>query len=216
MNIIKFLNSYLIDKTYRLTLVSVTLTALAPLIATLVDGLFSSNLLGNDAFIAVSVSLLIVNAVSVLTMICERGGAVLAAGQLAKGNREKANRIYTVAFVSAMLVASLVYGYWEHRKHPFYTMFSLVDKMLQRIKFECSIDYERQNLDEMKRMMKLFADTYEMTDEVSKKMYATIKDCGRPYDPVANGMDAASFGARSATYRYMFTMNVTTIVWDKI
>jgi signal transduction histidine kinase len=87
-----------------------------------------------------------------------------------------------------------------------------------------------------------------MTDEVSKKMYATIKalfnnaeerrssepkyldisltelddgfqmtikDCGRPYDPVANGMDAASFGARSATYRYMFTMNVTTIVWDK-
>ena len=40
------------------------------------DGLFSSNLLGNDAFIAVSVSLPIVNAVSVLTMICERGGAV--------------------------------------------------------------------------------------------------------------------------------------------
>ena len=71
-----------------------------------------------------------------------------------------------------------------------------------------------------------------MTDEVSKKMYATIKalfnnaeerrssglkyldisltelddgfqmtikDCGRPYDPVANGKDAASFGARSAS-----------------
>lgn len=35
MNISKFRNSYLIDKTYRLTLVSVTLTALAPLIATL-------------------------------------------------------------------------------------------------------------------------------------------------------------------------------------
>jgi hypothetical protein len=29
-------------------------------------------------------------------------------------------------------------------------------------------------------------------------------------------MDAASVGARSATYRYMFTMNVTTIVWNKI
>jgi hypothetical protein len=42
-----------------------------------------------------------------------------------------------------------------------------------------------------------------------------IKDCGRPYDPVHNGMDAASVGARSATYRYMFTMNVTTIVWNK-
>lgn len=57
MNISNFRNSYLIDKAYRLTLVSVTLTALAPLIATLVDGLFLSNLLGNDAFIAVSVSL---------------------------------------------------------------------------------------------------------------------------------------------------------------
>ena len=113
MNISKFRNSYLIDKTYRLTLVSVTLTALAPLIATLVDGLFSSNLLGNDAFIAVSISLPIVNAVSVLTMICERGGAVLAAGQLAKGNREKANRIYTVSFVSPMLVAVIAaVGIW--------------------------------------------------------------------------------------------------------
>lgn len=50
MNITKFRNSYLIDKSYRLTLLSVTLTALAPLIATLVDGLFSSNLLGNDGF----------------------------------------------------------------------------------------------------------------------------------------------------------------------
>ena len=89
MNISNFRNSYLIDKAYRLTLVSVTLTALAP----------------NDAFIAVSVSLPLVNAVSVLTMICERGGSVLAAGQLAMGNRDKANRIYTTAFALAVLVA---------------------------------------------------------------------------------------------------------------
>ena len=60
MNITKFRNSYLIDKAYRLTLVSV------------------------------------------LTMICERGGSVLAAGQLAKGNRDKANRIYTAAIASAV------------------------------------------------------------------------------------------------------------------
>ena len=571
MNITKFRNSYLIDKSYRLTLVSVTLTALAPLIATLVDGLFSSNLLGNDAFIAVSVVLPLVNAVSVLTMICERGGSVLAAGQLAKGNRDRANRIYTAAFALAVLVAaiaavgiwinldsislgltdrpesaayareylqviviyllilplnntfndfatqegfpqlttravitgsmvnvvldilfigvlgmgisgaawgtvfsglinlalispyflkgksqfrlvrpqgdlgaiigenlkhgfgfnvyfivvntfmllgnalvlkvaghdgltlfdvclqiqsatfsvamgltmagvslvtymrasgdsdglqrimhntasivvgfygvlllllvtvpqfflwcfgldgidlalarrvftcfgiyyfcfcvvavyvtvvlqlaghvaakivlvfamgiiaylsmlglskvsadamwlgmivggvpilvaSLAYGYWEHRKHPSYTMFSMVDKLPSCIKFECSIDYEQRNFDEMKKKMKLFADTCEMSEEMSSKMYSTIqalfnnaqerrssqlkyldislcelddgiqmtiKDCGRPYDPVHNGMDAASVGARSATYRYMFTMNVTTIVWDK-
>lgn len=148
-----------------------------------------------------------------------------------------------------VLVASLAYGYWEHRKHPFYTMFSLVDKMLSSIKFECSVDYELHNLDEIEKMMKLFADTCEMSEEARYKMYSTIqalfknalerrssrleyldisltelddgfqmtiKDCGRPYDPVANGMDATSFGARSATYRYMFTMNVTTMVWNKI
>jgi len=148
-----------------------------------------------------------------------------------------------------ILVASLAYGYWEHRKHPFYTKFSLVDKMLTCIKFECSIDYEGRNVDEMEKMMKLFADTCEMSDELISKIYAaiqalfinaqerrsshlkyldislselddgfqmTIKDCGRPYDTVHNGMDAASVGARSATYRYMFTMNITTIVWNKI
>ena len=572
MNISNYRNSYLIDKTYRMTLLSVTLTAFAPLIVTLIDGLFSSNLLGNDAFIAVSVALPVVNAVSVLTMICERGGSVMAAGQLAKGNRDKANRIYTVAFASAVLVAAiaaigiwmnldsfslwltgrpesavyareylqvivlyllilpfnntfndfatqegfpqlttravvtgsganvvldilliavlgmgvsgaawgtvisglinlafispyflrgksqyrlarpqgdlgailgenlkhgfgynvffivinafmllgnalvlkvaghegltlfdvclqiqsatfsvvvgvvmagvlhinymrasgdsaglqrimknttsivvgfygvlllllvtvprlflwcfgldgiidpvlarrvftcfgiyyfcfcavsvyvtvvlqlaghvgakivlvftmgilaylgmlglskvsadamwigmivggvpilmacLAYGYWEHRKHPSYTKFSMVDKMPSNIKFECSIDYERLNLDELEKIMRLFAATCEVNDELRSKIndtvqvlynnaqerrkghlkyvdvslaelddgfQMTIKDCGRPYDPVANGMDAASFGARSATYRNMFTMNVTTIVWDK-
>lgn len=62
--------------------------------------------------------------------------------------------------------------------------------------------------------------TYRLTlvsalSELSDGFQMTIKDCGRPYDPVHNGMDAASVGARSATYRYMFTMNVTTIVWSK-
>jgi len=44
-------------------------------------------------------------------MICERGGAVLTAGQLAKGNRDKANRIYTAALASAVLVANPVERY---------------------------------------------------------------------------------------------------------
>jgi signal transduction histidine kinase len=52
--------------------------------------------------------------------------------------------------------------------------------------------------------------------ELDDGIQMAIKDCGRPYDPVHNGMDAASVGARSATYRYMFSMNVTTIVWNKI
>ena len=44
----------------------------------------------------------------------------------------------------------------------------------------------------------------------------TIKDCGKPYDPVSNGFTAEACGALSASYRFMFAMNVTTIKWPKI
>ena len=42
------------------------------------------------------------------------------------------------------------------------------------------------------------------------------KDCGKPYDPVMQGLiDAKSCGAASAEYRFMFGMNVTTVRWGK-
>ncbi len=108
MRLSKYRKSDLIDRSFRLTVTSTTLTAMAPLIATLVDGLVCSHIMGPDAFIAVSVTLPIVNAVSVLCMICCRGGSMLAAGQLTKGDRAKANRIFTVALVSAIVVAAAV------------------------------------------------------------------------------------------------------------
>ena len=108
MRISKYRKSDLIDRSFRMTLVSTTLTAVAPLIATLVDGLVSSHILGSDAFIAVSVTLPIVGVVGVLCMICCRGGSMLAAGQLTKGNRLMANRIFTVALSSAVIVATAV------------------------------------------------------------------------------------------------------------
>lgn len=43
----------------------------------------------------------------------------------------------------------------------------------------------------------------------------TIKDCGKPYDPVSNGFTAEACGALSASYRFMFARNVTTIKWPK-
>ena len=108
MRLSKYRKSDLIDRSFRMTLVSTTLTAVAPLIATLVDGLVSSHILGSDAFIAVSVTLPIVGVVGVLCMICCRGGSMLAAGQLTKGNRLMANRIFTVALSSAVIVATAV------------------------------------------------------------------------------------------------------------
>lgn len=108
MRISKYRKSDLIDRSFRMTVTSTTLTAMAPLIATLVDGLVASHILGPDAFIAVCVTMPIVSAVGVLCMICSRGGSMLAAGQLTKGNRIKADRIFTVALSSAVIVAAAV------------------------------------------------------------------------------------------------------------
>lgn len=98
-------NHLLLDFSFKTTLVSTTLTAIAPLITTLVDGLCTGNLLGTDAFNAVNTVMPLVNAVSVLTLICNMGGSVLAAKQLASGNRDQANRIFTISLTSAVAVA---------------------------------------------------------------------------------------------------------------
>lgn len=100
-----FHNNKLLNRSYTMTLVSTVLTAIAPLIATLVDSLFASHMLGTEAFNAVNVVMPIVNGASILTMICNMGGSVLAAGQLAKGDIQKANRIFTISLVSSVLVA---------------------------------------------------------------------------------------------------------------
>lgn len=100
-----FRNVRLINYSYSMTLVSTLITAIAPLIATLVDGLFAGQMLGTASFNAVSVSMPVVNAIGVLTMICNMGGSVLAANQLARGNTRKANQIFTIALVSSVAVA---------------------------------------------------------------------------------------------------------------
>lgn len=101
-------NSHLVNHSYITTAVSTVLTAIAPLVATLVDGLFASHVLGTDAFNAVNVVMPLVNAVSVLTMICNMGGSVLGAAELAKGNVRKANQIFTISLLSSVIVSLIV------------------------------------------------------------------------------------------------------------
>ena len=98
-------NSKILNHSYLSTVISTVLTAIAPLVATLVDGLFASHMLGTEAFNAVNVVMPLVNAVCVLTMICNMGGSVLAASQLARGNGGKANQIFTLSLLSSMAVA---------------------------------------------------------------------------------------------------------------
>ena len=103
-------NNSLLGFSYRMTLISTTLTAIAPLITTLVDGLCTGNLLGAAAFNAINTVMPLVNAVSVLTLICNMGGSVLAAKQIACGNKEQANRIFASsrALIYLAIVASLI------------------------------------------------------------------------------------------------------------
>lgn len=58
----KYKNNSLLWFSYRATLISTTLTAIAPLITTLVDGLCTGNLLGADAFNAINTVMPLVNA----------------------------------------------------------------------------------------------------------------------------------------------------------
>lgn len=98
-------NNSLLGFSYKTTLLSTTLTAIAPLITTLVDGLCTGNLLGTDAFNAVNTVMPLANAISVLTLICNMGGSVLAAKQLASGNKEGADRIFSISLASAVTIA---------------------------------------------------------------------------------------------------------------
>lgn len=101
-------NYRLLQYSYNRTMFSTVLTAVAPLICTLVDGLCASNILGTDAFNAVNTVMPLANAVSVLTLICNMGGSVIAARLLASGQKDKANGVFSMALVSAVSVALLV------------------------------------------------------------------------------------------------------------
>ena len=98
-------SSKILNRSYLTTVISTVLTAIAPLVATLVDGLFASHMLGTEAFNAINVVMPLLNAVCVLTMICNMGGSVLAASQLAKGDIGKANQIFTLSIISSVAVA---------------------------------------------------------------------------------------------------------------
>lgn len=88
-------------------LLSTVFTAAAPLIAVFVDGLFTSNLLGKDAFNAINLVLPISNLIMVLTLICNMGGSLFAARAMAAGDHETQNKYFTASLVSSVVVAWL-------------------------------------------------------------------------------------------------------------
>ena len=97
----------LINHSLFFVLISTVFTAAAPLIAVFVDGVFTSNLLGKDAFNAINLVLPISNLVMVLTLICNMGGSLFAARAMAVGDHETQNKYFTASLVASVAVAWL-------------------------------------------------------------------------------------------------------------
>lgn len=100
-------NSSLIDRSIKSTLIAAVLTSVAPVIATLVDGIFVSNLVSQDAFTAISLVMPIVRIVTVMMLICHMGANILASRAIGRGDNEEARGQYTVAMVSSLAIGLL-------------------------------------------------------------------------------------------------------------
>ena len=103
----KLYSNRLTDYSLFFVLLSTVFTAAAPLIAVFVDGLFTSNLLGMDAFNAINLVLPISNLVMVLTLICNMGGSLFAARAMAVGDHETQNKYFTASLVASVTIAWL-------------------------------------------------------------------------------------------------------------
>jgi len=100
-------NSRLLDKSIRSTLWAAILTSVAPILASLVDGLFAGNLLGQDAFSAISLVIPVVRIVTVLILICHMGGNILAAKCLGAMQKETAQKYFTLAITLSVAVGTI-------------------------------------------------------------------------------------------------------------
>lgn len=98
-------NTRIINYSLSQVLVSTVFVAAAPLIAVFVDGLFTSHLLGVEQFNAVNLVLPITNFVTILTLICNMGGSLLAAKAVAVGDKELQNKYFTISLYAAVAVA---------------------------------------------------------------------------------------------------------------
>lgn len=100
-------NSSLTDRSITGTLFAAVLTSVSPVIATLVDGIFVSNLVSGEAFAAISLVLPVVRIVTVFMLICHMGANILASRAIGRGDTRHAREQYTVAMVSSLAVGVL-------------------------------------------------------------------------------------------------------------
>ncbi|MCQ2283374.1 MAG: polysaccharide biosynthesis C-terminal domain-containing protein [Bacteroidales bacterium] len=103
-------NTSLTDSSIKSTLIAAVLTSLAPVIASLVDGIFASNLISQDAFSAICLVVPLARIITVMILVCHMGANILAARQLGKREIRTAQSYFSVALWSSLAIGLLAFG----------------------------------------------------------------------------------------------------------
>lgn len=91
------------------------LTSLFNTVYTIVDGIFVSSYVGTNALAAINIVYPIVNVLSGIALAFATGGSAIAALSIGGGNKEEANRVFSVSLlVSTLLGCALSVLVWIH------------------------------------------------------------------------------------------------------
>ena len=84
------------------------LTSLFNTVYTIIDGIFVSGYVGTDALAAINIVYPIVNILTGIALIFATGGSSITALYIGGGEKESANRSFSVSFVFSILLGSLI------------------------------------------------------------------------------------------------------------
>lgn len=103
-------NSYLVGKTFNKYLLASVLTVAATYIANIVDAMIVGNLVGADALAAVNLSKPVLQTVFAISCLYVASTTILAGMAIGKGDREKADMLFTFSLIVSCLFGAGIVG----------------------------------------------------------------------------------------------------------
>ena len=86
--------------------VAMILTALVGVIANMIDGIITSNFYGPEAYSAISLSGPIISTITLFAAFISTGSQMLCSQFLGRGDRESANRVFTLAIFCGLFISA--------------------------------------------------------------------------------------------------------------
>lgn len=100
-------NSYLIGKAFKNYLTASVLTVAATQVANIADASIVGNLIGPEALAAVNLSKPVLQAFYAVSCFYVASGTILAGIAIGKGEKEKANKLFTFSLITSMVIGVL-------------------------------------------------------------------------------------------------------------